>query len=272
MYVYYPHGGEHFMLTHWTHNEQRHIVLGRSPEACLAVVRTNKFIKRECPEILTFERITIVQPTREFQYLVQVRDSTRERELFREYATSLAKEYRTFTGEFPPGFMECPRYVVQSDYTEATDMEHFGCANCQSKVVATRVAVLDLYAAARQRKSPDDDRWRTGGPGRGQVRSRAPYADPARELYEMVSDPGHHCSGTWGRLADPKSGAGQSTLFFYHKEEDLPEWRGVAQKSVADRKAEITRLANKGKSEYHRRMSERNRKRRAEVIAFFGAV
>lgn len=267
MYVFYPYGGEHFMLTHWTHNEQTHIVLGRSPEACMAVVNSPKFVKHDYPEVRTFERITIVQPTREFQYKVQVRNS------LKDYAVCLAKEHLTLTGKLPLGFMECPKYVARypdsEDYTEAKDDEHYGCAACQSKIVVNRVTVLGLYAAALQRKSPEDH-WRMGGPGRGQVRSRAPYAVPGRELYEMVSNPGHHCSGTGGQLADPAWGSGQSVLFYYHKEEPLPEWLERAQKSVADRRAALDRVQNQRKAEAHRRASERNRQRRVEVMTFFG--
>lgn len=272
MYVIYPQGGEHFMLTHWTHNEQTHIVLGRSPEACMAVVNSVKFTKHYYPEVRAFERITIVQPTREFQYQVQVRNAIQERKAFRDYAIQLAKEHFTFTGRFPSGFRECPKYVARydnEDYTAEKDGEHFGCANCESKVVVNRVAVLALYAAA-QRNSMERGYWRRGGPGRGQTRSRAPYADPDRPLYEMVSNPGHHRSGTDGSLASPEFCSGQSVLFYYHKEEDLPEWLERAKKSVADRRAVSDRLQKVADSERHRRSSERNRERRAEVIAFFG--
>lgn len=271
MYVYYPHGGEHFMLTHWTHNEQTHIVLGRTPEACLAVVNPTKFVKDDYPEVRTFERITIVQPTLEFQYKVQVRNAVKEREEFKDYVVFLAKEHLTLTGKFPPGFSECPKYVARyenEDYTEAKDEDHFGCAVCQSKVVVNRVTVLALYAEALRRKS-NDDHWRTGLPGRGQTRSRALYADPARDLFEMVSNPGHHCSGTGGNLALPEW-SGHNVLFYYHKDEPLPEWLARAQKSVGDRRAEYERVRKSEESEWHRRASERNRQRRIEVMTFFG--
>ncbi len=85
----------------------------------------------------------------------------------------------------------------------------------------------------------------------------------------MVSNPGHHRSGTGGQLASPEWG-GQNVLFYYHKEEDLPEWLERAKKSVDDRRAVVIRVQNQRKSEHHRRMSERNRQRRIEVMTFFG--
>lgn len=271
MYVFYRHGGEHFMLTHWTHNEQTHIVLGRTPEACLAVVNSPKFTTRDYPEVRTFEHITIVQPTLEFQYKVQVRNSLRERGAFKDYALQLAREHKTFTGEFPEGFMECPRYMVRNKsdyYTDDKDDEHYGCANCQSKVVVNRATMLALYAAASLRNGGPDNYWRIGVE-KNHVRSQAPYADPNRDLYEMVSNPGHHSSGTEGQLAVLEFGMRRDVLFYYHKERTLPEWLARAQKSVADRKAEFNRAKNSKESEFHRRLSERNHKRRIEVMAFF---
>lgn len=275
VYVIYPHGGEHYLLTHWTYNEQTHLVLGRSPEAVLRVVDTRKFTKRDFPEVRTFERITIVQPSPEFQYQIQVQDSIREREVFRDFAVSLAREHRTLTGKLPAGFKPCPRFVPQYKDEDANvkdpDPEHYGCANCLSGVVVNRGVLMALYATASRGNQPEGSNWwKQGGPGHLQVRSRAPYADPALPLYRMMSNPRHHCEGTAEELATPEWGDWGRVMFFYHKQEDCPEWLARAKKSVLDRQEVFNRARDSEKARRDQRMSEEDRKRRANLTAFFG--
>lgn len=268
MHVYYPHGGEHFMLTHWTHNEGTHIVLGRTPEACLAVVNSPKFTKGECPDVRSFERITIVQPPREFQYRVKVLRDERERESFRHHAFVMAMEYRDLTRDIPPGFRLCPKYIPKYEQTtERDDEEHFDCATCFNGLVVTKRTLIDLYAKALVSPVDDYTQWKFA-PRVGMVPSRAPYADPTRRLCIMVSNPGPHSSGTEGTEADPQWNT-ERALFYYHHEEDLPEWLERAKKSVGDRKDAVDAEVASRRSAAALRAKERNERRRADLTAFF---
>lgn len=247
MYVFYPHGGEHYLLTHWTHNEQTHIVLGRTPESCLAVVKSSKFVGVEIPQIRGFDRITIVRPTQEYEDEVRELTALKEEEEFATFTASQAQEFWRISGVYPPGFTKCPNPPEDGD--DDPSPYHYSCTDCQMGVQADPEVYRRLYQAALKAPVRIRDHWRLGTPGKGQVHSRAPYADPSRTLYRMMYNPGHHHSGTEEELATPSWGSWQWCNFYYHKEEPCPDWLSKARKL---------------------RDLERNRQRREELSVFFG--
>ena len=271
--VFYPQGGEHYLLKYWTHQEQNHIVVARTPEAVLRTASLPGFGMSRIPEIKTFEHIHIVQPSPEFQYICRRRQEAQERLDFQREATYMAREYLEQTGTDPNGFGPCRHYVSQGGSTEEEDPDHYNCRGCCSKVVGGRAVVRDLYTRAERETPPGEGNWRYHW-NKAQRPSKAPFAISPLPMVAMVGSLGPHCSGVLEQPVPPSVHAAwwanwNNVLFYYHVLGPLPEWKARAEKVMAEREA----VFNKSReSSNGRRQSEEERRkalRLLELKAFF---
>lgn len=262
MFTLYPHGGPHYVLHHWTRDEQMRLTVARSPEAALAVVRSRKFTARDFPECRLLERIQIVQPDAEFQFRMRLHREQQEREAFAMSTLSDARRYHELLGEYPQGFGRCRSYQNKPGneglpgQTVADDPEHIDCNRCHAGTVGQRARIRDMYALALAAPPGPNDWWRYR-PDPGFQRSRAPLADATLPLYVMVASYGPHSGGCSAIEAAADYG-NDRPLFYYQRPEPLPVWLAAAVEAVAAVKTKAETVAAERETSRQKQNRSRN--------------
>lgn len=217
MRLKYPLGGPHVLLFFHTYYDKGHGILARTWDQAEKVFFSDKFQRHVMEEgdlkVTSAIEIEVVQPSRDAQLDLFAEEAAREREAFKSI---LLDKVKALGVPLPEGFRPCRGYSPRYDGTPSPD-DHWDCQNCGgSGIRVGRRRFLELYAKARRGHDP------LGILGyavheSGDPVSRAPYADPQRDLWIVRG-----ISGTSSQIyrgagqPDPPLRFWNPMLCFYH--------------------------------------------------------
>ena len=183
MRLTYPLGGLHALLLFHTYGDKGHGILARTWAQAEKVFFTDK-VQRHVMEaggikVTYAAEIEVVQPSREAQLAFFAEEAALEREAFKGV---LLDKVKALGGPIPEGFRPCRGYAPRYDSAHSPD-DHWDCKNCGgSGIRVGRRRFLELYAKARGGHDPlgllEYAKRESDDPV-----SRAPYADPQRDLW-----------------------------------------------------------------------------------------
>lgn len=206
----YPHGGTHYFVRWYTHNDGHHMVLARSVPALDAAFAS--VVSQTCDEIKVKEclRIEIVAPP-PGSHEMFARDC-----LARDVNSFWAFVSRPFTKDgntppLPPGLKLCEKYEYRFDDEDVDDYcieHHVSCKNCYEKIAPASGTLEDVYFELRHEYARIQEELndfkskffssrnkRAERAEKTVSTSRARAGDPTKPYYVAVANYGDHRNG-----------------------------------------------------------------------------
>jgi hypothetical protein len=238
--VYFPQGGQHYVLIVHTESEQQEFLVGRTEENLRVLFEAKlKNHKYGGFTIRGLWRCEMVGPP---MWMRELYARQRHRQSIESFKTSLfhvAADYEKGF-ELPDGIAKCPKYEPTDWKPDPSDFEwHTDCKNCKGLGYVLTVDLEDLYDF----KHYVVDAWHVGDRAPLGTKPKArphpvPFvgeeADPSRTLFVGMPKHGHHSGGnvieqvTWDKDEEylPFLNGYSMPLFFFHGEmvTKEPKW------------------------------------------------
>lgn len=260
--VFYPFGGEHYLLRWWTHGMQHQLIVAKSKSQAEGMFKSaldnhSDGVAKE------FLRVDIVSPTKE-----QCEEYSEAR--FKQEVGSwkcnylwIAKDYYEKYNKLPGKMEFCTNYKSEDvDITEADDKTHYDCVNCSEKIRLVSSSFEELYLKDIEKYS---NTW-ARKPDRRMLKSKAPYPDTSKPIYAVGQSFGHHCTGIL--LEAGISAFPNEALFFYQNPTDVDMSavnEMVKQEKQAWKKKQAVWEKNRKEE-----MRQAEQKRFEELLSIFG--
>lgn len=251
--------GPHLLLEWWTHEEQSHLIVGRSVSAVAWTFRA-VVAKHGLVEVRGYWKAKICGLTPELmtEYDEDFRQDEESRFLI--HLANTAVWYEQQNGTLPPGVQRCPT-CNRDDYD-------IGCCKCHRGFVYERPLreIYEDWLVTRPK-------WEDGG---FDERYRpVPDAKPRSKhpIYVVNFDGGHHCPGivivnlTKMKRGERFMGRFTRSLFFFQGEKIEPPAAIVLAVTEKKRCQDLAREASRRANE--RRVEEQRRQEKAEADALF---
>lgn len=231
--VYYPYGGEHFILRWHSHNEGHNLIIARS-QASAEKLFQSALQEHNDATAKEFLKINIVAPTDEIRQEYAATKLEHEIGCFWGGYVWKTRDYKEQYGTIPAKLKECQSYSPdQEGAEEKSDEQHYYCLNCfegfspvsgtlESVYLANRDAFLTRYPVHVDKKL---------------VECRAEPADPNKRIHTVSPDFGHHQEGIV--LGEHRFGFGEN-FFFYQDPSEAD--RTTVDKAVSDQQEETKRF------------------------------
>lgn len=194
--VAYPGGGIHYLLEWYTHGEQWHTILGRTPRQVdlmflEAMQKPHDYNARDHFELGQYLKVEIVAPPVDYLpiYALQ-RWQAEVRDFWRTIVCECysADENGEYAYRPPPGIIFCPNHAPTDPDCEDCMM---GMRPVEGTLESVYLARRDTYRALHHRKPYVDPHPRFKmGP------SRARVSGPEEKVQVLTHSPGHHQQGT----------------------------------------------------------------------------
>ena len=252
--------GEYYLLVWWTHNDQHHVAVARTPEKVEMMFRRmltsegryDGRIDWQEAEPRRFYRVNIVAPSQEMRLRFARAQQEHEVRSFGDWIVSSMRILEDADEPLPSGVKKCPKFKLPADYEGGkpdrwTRDRHYDCINCRETFVFN---VEDFYPRMRETwlKERGYHERVEGG------ESKAPEALPGQKLYEVRDAHGHHSDGTVVGEVLPDQEYFDRIKFFCHAEElPLPEemvqlrakmdaqWENTKKRREAEHEANMDR-------------------------------
>lgn len=222
---YIPHfnsTGKHSLCIWYEHNEGHHIIIAKDEAQVLSSLRP---ILRKEPDLSLkqYWDVEIVLPPEVIIKRFAENSYAKELIAFRGWVMYLAKSYQKVYKALPDGFNEClefKRSAEEEEYYRADDRDgnelsnkyHIGCVNCDAHKITTTLNMLELYNTHKQL-------YRQEGSAPYTRKKRVSFDglayDPAKSLYAVVLNGGHHSPGVCIEEVAETYEAQDNTLFFF---------------------------------------------------------
>lgn len=260
--------GRYFMLVWWSHNEQHHVIVGRTRKGVidtyLTIIRQRKHDRLSewnDAEPRRFYEIEIVSPTRAMRVAYAKNQHRFEFEAFRSWLSTTADQLKP---EMIPGVSPCPGYAGKEDEGDPWMVEtHYDCKNCERGYTADWE---QMYLKLREKYLPHS--YHSRGAAKASV-ARLPRK--GEKVFTVQDRHGHHSDGTIVQEVPKKHGGWfQEVKFFCHATE-LP----LPEEVVAGRRAEddYWEKVRKGREEEDRRLQDaRESEHRRKVREVFSGL
>lgn len=266
--VYYPHGGKHYLLCWWTHDEQHHLIVAKSQESAEKAF-ASVLQEHSDAEPRDFLQVDIVSPSQKYCEVYAKNQLDKEIGTFWSQFTWMVRDYEEETGKFPTKLRKCSSFV--SKYSDEDnggqpvieDEHHYNCANCHERLLPVEGTFESVYLQHRDAylalhySSPPKT-----------VKSRAPLQDHILPLYSIITDFGYHQKGLVFNSEVDIEYMRDEYLFFYQSPRQ------------ADRKAidaayflheENWKAKDEARSKKFREEQEQEKKKRFDMLlSFFG--
>lgn len=259
--VYYPYGGEHFILRWHSHNEGHNLILARSKASAERTFQSvlRKYSDTKAKEFL---KINIVAPTDEIRQEYAKNKFDNEVRVFWGTYVWMARDYKEKFGSVPAKLKECQAYSSDQEGTEEKDDEaHYYCLNCFEGFFPVSGTLESIYLANRDAhlaKYPDRFDKRL-------VECQASPADTNKRLYTIGGDFGHHQEGIV--LGENRLGLGR---FFFFYQDPVEVDRTLIDEALSAHKKAMKSLDNA----YEKKMLADRKKREEdkfkELLEIFG--
>lgn len=259
--VYYPHGGEHFILRWYERSEGNHLIVARS---IAHAERAFQSVLHEYWDAAAkeFWKVNIIAPTDAIREQYAKEKLDHEVAVFWSVYSNMARyDYQEEMGSLPPQMKLCPGYKSKyDDDVENTDY-HYNCQNCSSKVAPVDGTFEDVYLKHR-------DKYLAKHPNHQDKRltdCKALPADPNKTIYTIRPDFGHHHEGI--ELGEYTLGI-NAFFFFYQDPTEVD--RSVVDTMVAESQKMIEEEEKKRKGKYTSEKKQRKEEEIKELLEFFG--